>query len=760
MISDFGFPSPKPWGALLLLVGLPLAAQTSPFVDEKTERLLVNELSGDIAFETIRATTKGHKLSGSDDFFATARHVMELAKAYGLEDVRWIDQKGEHPYWQCKRAEAWLLEGDGGKEKRTKLGSYDEAAVSVADFSRTADVTAELVDVGAGDRAEDFAGKDVRGKIVLSYGNPSTVTEQAVWKRGAAGILSWSSTRLNALSDAPDQIAWQRVPRKDGPKGEKTSFAFILSARDGRALSDRLRGEGVRRVFLDGEGRPASRLRARILVESEVLPEKTAMVEARIRGTDPALPEIVLTAHLQESQPSANDDQSGVASVLEIGRALTRLIQDGLLPRPRRGIRFWWADEIYSEYRYFADHPGEEKRVLANLNQDMVGAKQSEGGRVQYMARPPWARASFLPDVQESVLEMVVAGNNGYLAAWQAGSIPPGVPFSKPLYSRRGTREPFHARAVPYFGNTDHLVFNDSWVGVPGTSLTNWPDEFIHSSADDVWQIDPTQLKRNSFVVAATAWWLANAGASDAPSLSSFVAARGLSRLGNDFAAALSRLRAGASEDRNYHAAANLLSVSLLREKAALESCRALAAAGGDDAPLDSALSQGKAALEQSAREMQALLYAAFRGAAGREPAAFSDAALERLVKRVPRKAVTTLNAWIALKAKVADKREQEARAKRDERERLVAEQDKRSARKKRDKGSGKLPAEPETVKLSALMQFAVLNGIDGKTDAGEIARRVCAEALSAGAWYYGEATPEMVEKFLETQAKDGLIVW
>ena len=31
------------------------------------------------------------------------------------------------------------------------------------------------------------------------------------------------------------------------------------------------------------------------------------------------------------------------------------------------------------------------------------------------------------------------------------------------------------------------------------------------------------------------------------------------------------------------------------------------------------------------------------------------------------------------------------------------------------------------------------MNWIDGKTNAAEIARRVCAEALSAGWWYYGE---------------------
>jgi hypothetical protein len=57
-------------------------------------------------------------------------------------------------------------------------------------------------------------------------------------------------------------------------------------------------------------------------------------------------------------------------------------------------------------------------------------------------------------------------------------------------------------------------------------------------------------------------------------------------------------------------------------------------------------------------------------------------------------------------------------------------------------------------------MQFAVMNWIDGRRDAAEIARRVEAEAISAGSWYYGEVTPELVEKFLEAQAKDGLIVW
>ncbi len=737
---------------VLLFLSALAVAQTSPFVDEKVERLLVNELSGDRAFETLRITTQWHKPSGSEGFLAVARYVMEKAKEAGLEDVRWIDQKGASIPWTCRSAEAWLVEGEGTDAKETKLGSYAEVATSIADYSRPANVTAEIVDIGAGERAADYEGKDVRGRIVLAYGNLAVVTEQAVWKRGAAGILAWSSTRLNALADAPDQIAWQRLPETDGPKGEKTTFAFVLSAREGKALSDRLRGEAARRIFAEGAAAP-KKLRARIVVDSAVAPEKkTAMVEARLRGADPALPEVVLTSHLQEEKFSANDDQSGVANVLEIGRTLTRLIADGKLLRPRRGIRFWWCDEIYSEYRYFADHPGGEKKVLADLNQDMVGARQSLGGRVQHMTRMPWARPSFLADVQESILEMVVAGNTAYLPAFQAQSVPHGVPFTKPVFSRLGSREPYHARAVPYFSSTDHLVFNDSWIGVPGTTMTNWPDEYIHSSGDDLWQIDSTQLERNAFVVAATAWWLANAGPAEAAQAASYVAGRGMARLGRDFSAGLAFVASSQPpRDTDYRAAASLLSVSLEKEAGAVQSVQALA-------PVETeALRTRVAALEQAVRELQALLISRFEElSGGRKPADAPGAAEERLAKRVPRRAVAMLAEWLDLQEKVREKRLGEDRVRREERDAMAA------APAKKGKGvAEKRTAPPEEGKtLSSLMQFAAMNWIDGTRSAAEIARRVQAEGLSAGTWYYGEVTPELVEKFFERQAKDGLIVW
>jgi hypothetical protein len=725
------------------LLSAPALAQTSPFVDPKVEQALLNELSGDLAFETLRITTQWHKPSGSEGFFAVAREVEARAKAAGLQDVRWIDQVAEHVNWTCRRAEAWLLEGSGAESRETKIASYADVAVSIADNSRPADVTAELVDVGSGETPESYAGKDVRGKIVVSYGDADLVMEQAVWKRGALGILSWSSSRLNHLADSADQVGWQSVPEKDGPNGEKTTFAIVISAREGKALADRMSGEGSRRWGAAGT-KAAEKLRLRVSIDSAILPEKkTAMVEARIPGTDPSLPEIVLTSHLQEEKFSANDDQSGVASMLEIGRALTRLIADGRLARPRRGLRFWWADEIYSEYRYFADHPGEEKKILANLNQDMVGARQSFGHRTQYMARTPWAVPSYLSDVQQSILDAVVEGNNAYLAAWQAQTPAPGQAFSKPIFSRLGTREPYRARAVPYFDSTDHLVFNDPWVRVPGTSLTNWPDEYIHSSVDDLWQIDPTQIKRNAFVVAATAWWLANAGADEVPFLAGFVAARGAERMARDLAAAQAWIRDGrGTEDERRRAAADLLSVSQAVEEAAVASSRAIGPSP------ESAVADTVGAVRAAGSALAARLPA--------KPAA-EDPALARLAARTPRFAVATLDAWMALEERVREKRAADGRAARDKKEKDDAA--KRPARP----GAKPVPSPPpadEGPKLSPLMSSAVLAWIDGRTNAAEIARRVCAEALSAGWWYYGETTPALVEKYLEEQVKDGLIAW
>jgi hypothetical protein len=310
---------------------------------------------------------------------------------------------------------------------------------------------------------------------------------------------------------------------------------------------------------------------------------------------------------------------------------------------------------------------------------------------------------------------------------------------------------------VPYFDNTDHLVFVDSWVGVPGTTLTNWPDEYIHSSDDDLWQIDPTQLERNAFIVAATALWLANANANSVGPLGALVAARGAARLAADLATGLEWIQTGkGSAVERYRAATDLLAVSLETEIAALDSVRQLGPVAASDAS-GHGLSEQAATLRSVAKLLQAQIDRSYDSSnPGSRPPAEPDPIIQRLSARVPRLAVSTLNEWMALKKNVSDKRREERRKKRDAKEKAEAL---RKAGKPVPKDKAAAADDPEN-RLSPLMQAATMNWIDGKTTSAEIARRVCAEALSGGWWYYGETTPSRVEKFLEKQAKDGLIVW
>jgi hypothetical protein len=695
--------------ATLLAVATPglVAAQESPFLDADVYRALVNEISGDIAYEHIRWFTHFHRpMGGGEGYQAVEKYVADKARQYGLEDVRTIKLKTNGPSWSPRESELWLI----APEER-RLAFNTEIPLALADYSRPVDIdAAELVDVGEGLRGADYEGRDVRGKVVLATGPLARVMDEAVWQRGALGIVSFFTGRM---PDYPDQYAWMRVPEASRDKSHQGTFAFVLQPRDGEQLRAQLRAA-------------TTPFRVRATVRSEFHAESyQSIVEAVIRGTEIHDQDIVLTGHLQEEMFSANDDASGCANVLEIARALKKMIDEGRLPRPRRDIRFWWLDEISGSEQYFADHPAERTQLLANINQDMVGAKQSAGSRVQFVTRPPGSRASFLGDVVESIVETLVRGNTGYLAAGQARQLgqspdaPPATntsraPFSKPILSRLGTEERYDARVVPFHNNTDHQVFNMGIVGVPGVTFTNWPDPYIHSSDDDLWQIDPTQLKRNAVAVAAIALYLANATDAHAVTLATEMYGRALERMSADARAAMSLLECAEGRCRGAYArAANLVREAARRERRALESvARFTSPAGTGHRALTALLQQLPG--EDNA-EMRLAAYVA--GVTGAKPPPSAMTASEReLSSRIP-----TVTASIQ---EYLDRRRDVKRP-----------------------GA-----------LHPLMAYEVMNFVDGKASYLDIFRAVSAQADAAGAWYYGTVTLEDVADYLDSAKAAGLI--
>ena len=730
-------------GGLGCLLASPALAQTSPFVPEKTERALANELSGDLAFESMRISTQWHKPSGSEGFFAVAA-LRRGASAGCRSRRRALDRPGRR---RRRRGRAGAPRP--GSSRRGRDGEGDAPRIvrrretSIADYSRPADVTAELVDVGSGEKASDYDGKDVRGRIVLAFGSLGAVMEQAVWKRGAAGILSWTLAAERARrASRPDRLAG--VPEHDGPHGEKTTFAFIISAREGKALSDRLRGEisrplGRRRR----EERRGPCARASSSSRPSLPEKKTAMVEARIPGTDPSLPEIVLTSHLQEEKFSANDNQSGVASMLEIGRALTTLIAEGKLPRPapRHPVLVVRRDLLRvpllrgpsgrGEEGPRQPQPGHGRREAVGRLADAVHGAHALVAAVLPLGRRG-ERARRRRQGQQRVPRRVAVGLD---------------PAGRRLLASRSFRRARNARALPRAGRSllrldrppglQRLVGRRSGDDAHQLAGREHPLLRRRPLADRPDAVEAQHVRRRRDRVVAR-----ERGRRRGECPASFVAARGAERLGRDLATAETWIATGEGTDPNARAAANLL------DRGARQGDRGRRLDGR--ARVVARVRAGAAALlDGVAQTLRQRLPPASASTPARRLRRSS-----RLAARTPRRAAANARRLDGARAPRSPKsatRSARARA-RGERE------GRRSAPSGNARKAAGHVAHPDEVgKLSPLMETEAMNWSTARRTRPRSLARVCAEALSAGWWYYGKTTPELVEKFLEQQAKDGL---
>jgi hypothetical protein len=677
-----------------------IAAQESPFIPEKLAGHLVNEISGDRAFNYVRLLTPYHRIMGTPAYVEAAKMLAGLAGKAGLENIQVVRQKFEGGLsWNPKSARLWLIEPE-----ETKLADFDDVTVSLAVFSRSAHVTAELVDAGRAEGPEDFRNIDVAGKVVLTSSSPGLAVRRAVWERGALGVVSCGGIRNESRFDTPDQIAYIKVPASV-PAGKAAPWAFNISAREYGRLQELLRECGAKGVPV----------KVRADIDAEILePTEQAYLWAEMKGSEIHDQDIVLTAHLDEESTSANDNGSGCGAILEIGRALDALVRDGKIARPKRDIVFWWPNEHTSEYEYFRENPGTPKTMLASINLDMVGARQSLGSRVQNLIRTPYSMPSYLNDVVESIMDYVVLANTAFRAVEETGA---RQPFSKPILAFLGSRERFSAMAVPQSSGSDHEVFLESVIGVPAVSLINDPDPYVHSSDDDLWNIDRTQLKRNAFITAAATLFLANAGDAEAPLLAEEVYSRGFARLGKDLNTALAHVRGNkaGSFAASYAEARNLIEQAGAREKKAVESVLVFARPGGPNAALVSKLA---AKIAASAAGLLPELDACYFRASGekRLPAPVLSDAEKAMAARVPANA-GSLDEYFSKR--------------------------------------GWSVGYPGLHSITAKECFCF---VDGKRSYLDIYRAVHAEVLSAGEFYYGQVTPEAVRGILDKAVEKGVL--
>ena len=521
---------------LACLFGLATAsAQQPPLLPEPIVAALAEELSGETAKRNLEYLTRLHRMRGSRAFRAAAEHIAAQLRAYGLADVR-IEQfpadgksfygtQKARPAWDADFAELWELHQQGEEwVPALRLASWEAMPITLAQDSESADVTADLVDVGDGTSEADYTGKDVRGKMVLAAQQPGGVARLAVERFGAVGIVSYAQNQRQAWwGEDENLVRWGHL---DSFAPTKT-FAFMVSLKRAREFRQWLaRGETIR---------------LKATVRASRRPGFYDIVTATIAGADPKLreEEIAFSCHLDHQLPGANDNASGCATILEVARTFSKLMADGKLPRPARTLRFIWPPEIEGTLVLLNARPELVPRIKAVVHMDMVGGGP-ETKAVFHVTRSPASLPSFVNDVAEAFAEFVNEQSYQFAATGRARF---------PLVAPEGGKEPLRAMLQDFDAGSDHQVYTEGSFRIPAIYLNDWPDRYIHTNFDSPANIDPTKLKRAGFIGAASAYFLANLTADDVLALWRVLQANSLRRLATWLAR---RTQLSADEAANY----------------------------------------------------------------------------------------------------------------------------------------------------------------------------------------------------------------
>jgi Zn-dependent M28 family amino/carboxypeptidase len=467
---------------------LPLALTviaTSASAQEKEDRTLLSwdqmraiimEASGERAMHHVLEYVPYQRVRPTSEYtvgpFRESKATADFAKEYGFSTVE-IEKFPNAPLWQPSKGQLWATEKLGPR----KLYDIYDTPVALGGNTSTGDISGELIDIGNGGRAEDYAGKDVKGKVVMGNASLNALQRMAVFERGAVGVLSWNSMRPIEQVD----IMISSSIAAANPSGGSPGFGWMVTTRTAHDLAVRLdKGE---------------KITIRSVVEAQTFPGRQEVIHATIAGDGSTNQDVIVSGHIYEGliKQGANDDNSGAAHILEMGRAYIQLVKEGKLPKPKRTIHFLFVQEISGTNAWLNAHPEIAKRIIADLNYDMEGLRLSTSGAQWLLMRTPDSFPTFLNDICQNFLEFV-AEITRERVRYRANGYAPALDVLSP----NGSRDPFNIKVDKYYGSSDHATYMQH--GIPAIIFNTWPDPWYHSSQDTPDKLDATQFKRAAVV--------------------------------------------------------------------------------------------------------------------------------------------------------------------------------------------------------------------------------------------------------------------
>jgi hypothetical protein len=464
------------------------------------------------AMEVVSFMDQYWRLAGNPGYNASIDNIRDRLIRAGFStssrtsaSVRVDEYANEDRGWDYRTG---TVAFDEGGEAPLLSRESDGVSLAINSFSTApGGLRAALVDVGPG-TAADFDGKVIRGAIVLTDAALGGAWEEAVRKRGAAGVISTAIAAYVRAPGAPapgeleDVLQWGTIPYDAALK----SFGFKASWKAASRMRERLsRGSVMLRIdiksaFYDG-------------------PNRTVVAE--IAGRSRPQERIVMVAHVQE--PGANDNGSGCGTLYALARALNDAIRSGALPPPERTLTFVWADEIRGSREWLRAHPADARNVQYMFALDMTGEDTRTTGGTFLIEKQPdpsavWARPSD-PHTE-----------------WGAGKTDPEKLRGSLLNDlhlavclRRARDADWVVRTNPYEGGSDHTTFGEA--GVPAVLNWHFTDRYYHSNQDRPDKVSASEMQNVGIAVATSAWFLASADPRDAAAVAALLETAATERL-------------------------------------------------------------------------------------------------------------------------------------------------------------------------------------------------------------------------------------
>ncbi len=408
---------------------------------QQSELAKINEevLDNSEAYSNLKKLTSeiGHRLTGSDNGRQAEQYAYDLFKSYGFENVQF------HEF----EVEAWSRDTVG----LSINGENVSEVVSLGQSPVNADITAELVDIGNGLRADFEANKDaINGKMALVYIgllpeskeslnniHRSEKTALAI-EYGAKGIIIINQVQGGVLLTGTASVTGKLIEIP----------AICISYEVGMDLKSKL-----------AEG---NTLEARIDMENKSEMIKSRNVIATLPGLEFPDQNILVGGHLDswDLATGAIDNGIGIAAILDMARTFKKLdIQ------PKRNIQF-------------VMFMGEEQGLLGSKALVNRLKESNDLQNVRYM------------------MNIDMSGNpKGYNAAGRTESVDLFAEIGEKIKEVDSTYQNENANKAGL--HSDHQSF--MMEGVPVVGLVGNLDrkvyDYYHSNGDDFELVNETHLK-------------------------------------------------------------------------------------------------------------------------------------------------------------------------------------------------------------------------------------------------------------------------